>query len=327
MLIQGAIDFNYILEKIKSAEFCRDPFPYILIEDFLSESHFSEVTSARQILRPVKRNSREMIDDLLGQGFAPQSFPGCITSVEKYLRFVDSTDGSHDEALIQDINRGLLEGYGMALRLQSFQSAILDELVEFINSDAFRNTLTEKFELENRFYVEGAIQKYLNCYEISPHPDIRKKALTYMLNINTTQESEVTAIHTYLLRFKPERRYVYEFWRQNPDIDTCWVPWDWCQVVKETNLNNSITIFKPENKSLHAVKLNYDHLRFQRTQVYGNFWYDQEPCEYAPSYCDIDLLSACKDPVRRRMGVGSSGGTLKNPIRNAIRYFDARLVR
>ena len=88
-----------------------------------------------------------------------------------------------------------------------------------------------------------------------------------MLNINASPGSEDIAIHTYLLEFTRQRRYIYDLWEGNPQMDRCWVPWDWCEVKKQTNLNNSITIFAPSNRTLHAVKLDYDHLQFQRTQL------------------------------------------------------------
>jgi hypothetical protein len=33
--------------------------------------------------------------------------------------------------------------------------------------------------------------------------------------------------------------------------------------------------FTPSDASMHAIKANYDHLRTQRTQVYGNLWYER----------------------------------------------------
>ena len=37
-----------------------------------------------------------------------------------------------------------------------------------------------------------------------------------------------------------------------------------------TNKNNSIVLFKPDIDTLHAIKLDYNHNKFQRTQLYGN---------------------------------------------------------
>ena len=69
------------------------------------------------------------------------------------------------------------------------------------------------------------------------------------------------------------------------------MPWSWCQTEFKTNINNSICIFAPSDDTLHAVKLRYDHLKFQRTQVYGNLWFDDDRVKYALEYRDIDLLS------------------------------------
>jgi hypothetical protein len=113
----------------------------------------------------------------------------------------------------------------------------------------------------------------MSGYEISPHPDIRKKCLTYMININTDAAAESLDLHTHLMRFKDPWQKIYDFWDSNPSIDRCWVPWQWCSDTFIHAKNNSIVMFAPNNRSLHAVKLDYDHLDFQRTQIYGNLWY------------------------------------------------------
>ena len=35
-------------------------------------------------------------------------------------------------------------------------------------------------------------------------------------------------------------------------------------------------MFAPDYNTLHAVKLDYDHTKLQRTQVYGNLWYKND---------------------------------------------------
>lgn len=79
------------------------------------------------------------------------------------------------------------------------------------------------------------------------------------------------------LTFKQEKWFVQEFWRHNKDYDRCWLPWEWCNTVKQQRRNNSIVIFSPSYDTLHAIKLNYDHLQTQRTQFYGNLWYKETP--------------------------------------------------
>ena len=49
-------------------------------------------------------------------------------------------------------------------------------------------------------------------------------------------------------------------------------------------------IFKPDSSppTLHAVKLDYNHLIYQRTQIYGNLMY-KNARKYIPSnYKDLD---------------------------------------
>ena len=137
----------------------------------------------------------------------------------------------------------------------------------------FHNVLKEKFGKDRPTSVETAVQKYMDGYEISPHPDIRKKCLTYMVNINPHPQSEKLNIHTHYLKFKPKYEPIYDYWTNNQHKDRCWVPWNWCDTVYQQTKNNSIVIFAPSDNTVHAVKADYDHLESQRTQIYGNLWY------------------------------------------------------
>ena len=128
------------------------------------------------------------------------------------------------------------------------------------------------------------IQKYLDGYEISPHPDIRKKAATYMVNINPSNESESFNHHTHYLKLKPKYNYVKEFWKGNKDAERLWVPWDWCTTEFLQSKNNSIVIFSPSDETMHGVKADYEHLSTQRTQLYGNLWYLNKETVYAPKW-------------------------------------------
>ena len=262
-------DFTYILDKISSAEFCQEPFKHIEILDFLSEEHFNAVITASQVAIPKTSDPKTLINILLIKGYEPISFPGCTTSVQDYLNWLQGKSG-HE-------NLKTCEGFGIALRLKKLQNNILLKLNKFFESPIFKKTLEEKFNITRSTSIDAGLQKYLHGYEISPHPDIRKKALTYMLNVNPSDNSENLDIHTHYLTFKPRQRFIGEFWRYNEDYDTCWVPWEWCNTIKQQRRNNSIVIFAPSWETLHAIKLNYDHLQSQRTQFYGNLWYQDAP--------------------------------------------------
>jgi len=150
--------------------------------------------------------------------------------------------------------------------------------------------IKDKFGIKDYVNIETAIQKNLAHYEISPHCDTSSKALTYMVNIYTDKECEDLPIHTHLLRFNNRYNYLYSLWEHN-SIDPVWVPWDWCETIKKTSLNNSITMFKPSHDTLHAVKLNYNHLKFQRNQIYGNLWYEKSKKHSSVPWQRLDIVN------------------------------------
>ena len=261
--------FNYLIDKINDAPFVEEPFRFVYLENFLSAAHLDIITNDAQIKFPEFASVEGMIEYLRYQGYKPQPFPGCTTDEQAYIQWASTGDGAKPSHA-----HGLIEGFGMAYRMHAFKTQFLEDLMTFLNSKEFLSCIRNKFGISDDVFVETAIQKYLTGYEISPHPDIRKKALTYMLNINPRP---VKGCGTYFMKFKPEWEHIYDFWKSESRVDRCWVPWDWCESEFVQLENNSITIFAPGDKSLHAVKLDYDHLSTQRTQIYGNLWWSNKP--------------------------------------------------
>ena len=258
--------FDYLIEKINQAKFYTKPFRYLYIENWLSDQHFFEIIQDPQINLPTQSDLNGLLNILSTNNYSPEPFPGCTTDIDQYCQWYYSDRTTRFES-------DLLEGFGIAFRLREYKTSLIQHLIEFLNSDKFQSAIKKKFEKEGDTRVETAIQKYLTGYEISPHPDIRKKCLTYMVNINTNPFSENTDIHTHFLDFNADRQHIYQYWKENQNHDRCWVPWTWCRSYWQHRKNNSIVMFAPDDRSLHAVKLDYDHLSWQRTQIYGNLWY------------------------------------------------------
>ncbi len=284
-------EFSYIVDKINESTFIEEPFRHVNITNFFSEEHFKKIITDKQILRGEFESVEELIFDLIDIGYEPITFPGCIESVKDYIDYINDPSTAFNRKLLSGYGKEIIEGYGLTMRLKKIESSFLLKLIAFFNSNEFKSCILNKFSVSGDVTVETAIQKNLDGYEISPHCDTKIKALTYMINIYTDDRASKEHVHTKLLEFKDERRYLYDFWRYNSDIDTCWVPWDWCSEVKETNINNSIIIFRPSFDTLHAVKLKYDHLVYQRNQIYGNLWYRQKKHKYSGDYKKIDLKS------------------------------------
>jgi hypothetical protein len=258
-------EFDYLLDKVRSAPFEEEPFQHLEIQNFLSEEHFHALTHEPQLDLPASRDAGDLIDRLERTGYTIIPFPGCVTSRREYLAWLEEKRESRIHAAT--------ESSGIVLRLTDYRSDLLKRFNAFLTSTQFQAMLSEKFGIDGQVQIDAGLQKYLHGYEISPHPDIRRKALTWMLNLNPAQNSESLGFHTHYLRLKPQWRFVTEFWKGNPDIDRDWLPWSWCETVKQQCANNSIVIFSPADDTLHAVKADYDHLTTQRTQFYGNLWY------------------------------------------------------
>jgi len=260
-------EFNYILEKILDAEIIFKPFEHIEINNFLSNEHLEMLLNDPQIHFDELNSDNELYDKLKDSKYKIQSFPGCFDSWYEYINREEKNDG-------------LVEGKGITFRLEEYNNNKIKDLLKLLNSSEFHNTLKQKFSINKEENIISAIQKNLTGYEISPHPDIREKALTYLLNINKNDSIENYDVHTHLLEFKPEYRKIEDFWNEYIYYNRFWIRWKYCNTIKKINKNNTLLIFKPSSKpsSLHAVKLDYDHLKFQRTQIYGNLMFKN--CEW-----------------------------------------------
>lgn len=296
--------YSYLLEKIRSAAFTEEPYRHIQINNFFNPQDFKDIISASEIALPVQTTDEGLFDSLFANGYKIIEFPGCITNKDTYISWHKSKKQNHH------LHNTSCEGFGVTVRLTTPQSKIIHDLAAFLNSSEFQRTLAEKFDIAmpDVFYDAG-IQKYLDGYEISPHPDIRRKALTYMVNINPSLYSETSEHHTHYLTFKDSYKYVQTYWEGNPTKDRCWVPWDWCESKKTQPENNSMVIFSPNNATMHGVKANYDHLIYQRTQLYGNLWYHAHNVVGTPSWEDLQIKCNHKN---------QTGQTLKAKIKSML---------
>lgn len=276
------MSFDYIIDKILAAPMERAPFDHLYIHNLFSPEHFAEIIAAPETALHDLASDEQLFDTLFANGWKIISFPGCITDKKIYL------DWHKNKHLKQTQNNSACEGFGMTLRLSRHRSDVLQKLSAFLESEKFQHALATKFAIAPSDVVyDWGIQKYLDGYEISPHPDIRRKALTYMVNINPSPTSEREEHHTHYLSFKDEYKYVESYWDGHPQEDRCWVPWDWCNSHKVQTENNSIVIFSPSNKTMHGVKAKYNHLKNQRTQLYGNLWYNENKTLPMPAWEDF----------------------------------------
>lgn len=261
------MDLTYLNKKIINAEFISEPFSHIYIEDFFNEEDFKMLVNHSHINIGVDNFSdSSLINKLEKNDWKSIEFPGCTTKKSKYIR-------ERKNKSVNNAHLSITEGRGMVFRSYSSDEAITT-LREYFGSEEFLELLTMKFDInkENVKY-DGGLQKYLDGYEISPHPDIRRKALTWMININPGTISADEDYHTHYMKLNKNKSWITSLWKTEIQLERFWVPWHWAKTFKKQFRNNSIVIFAPSFDTIHAVKASYEHFGHQRTQIYGNLWY------------------------------------------------------
>jgi hypothetical protein len=305
-------DFDYISKKIEEAEFVHTPFKHIYIPDVFNDEHFNEIVRSKEINLNDFTTTEELIEKLKETGYKAITFPGTTTNEKEYLKWYKSKDRKTHG------NANTCEGVGITYRLKKIENDFLNQVNDFFQSSSMHNLLCRKFELSSPDQrIEGGIQKYLDGYEISPHPDIRKKSLTWMINVNPMMNAEHLSINTQYMRFKKEFEYIIPYWKYNSNVERCWVPWEWTEIVTTQSKNNSMVIFAPDCDTLHAVKLDYNHLNGQRTQIYGNLW-AKEVEESASSWWDDLVIRPKSNLTLYRKLSDATPNSLKNLLKKII---------
>lgn len=157
------MQFQYLIDKINIAKIEDHPFSHLYINNFFNDDHLQ----ASEIALPAAETDQQLFSVLFDKGYKIIDFPGCITDRSIYVKWHrDKSSGQHYTSTS-------CEGFGVTLRLVSPSSPIIAELTEFMRSKEFQETLAAKFGLDlSALYCDPGIQKYLDGYEISPHPDL-----------------------------------------------------------------------------------------------------------------------------------------------------------
>jgi hypothetical protein len=270
----------YVIDRIEAAPILRQPFPHLYIENLFTDGDFAELVRQPEIKVPPMASDEALIEALHRLNFKEITFPGTTTDLAAYLAW------RADPSATNPRNEETCEGCGVVMRLQAFpRDTILEEIGALFASTRFWTAAAARFGVPGAYLRRDyGLQKYLDGYEISPHPDIRSKALTFMINVNPDPKSEDLPFHTHYMTLRPERDYVSRIWADDPTAERRWLPWDWCETRSIQTRNNSMVIFAPGADTLHAIKASYDHLQTQRTQLYGNLWYRARHPKWAPDY-------------------------------------------
>lgn len=270
----SSIEFNYILDKIASAHLIEEPFPHLEIRDLLNPEHWEALRTDDQVHFAPASDKDDLLEKLRERGYGIVPFPGFPR--HKKGNTIQKDYSGHNKLMktVDDKTRNALPEASeqRAFRLKRYESDFLQRLMAFLNSSAFFDALKKRFNIDCQ--TSGAfmaLQKYLSHYMNSPHTDRSNKALTFLFNANVDDRvSHLPDMNLGLLRFKPEFQFCSQYWDTHPRIERLHVPWEWCDVAKRFSTNNSLLVFKPSTRTLHAIKMgSYPHHEFQRTHILG----------------------------------------------------------
>ena len=232
---------NYILKKIEDAEIILKPFPHIIISNFLEDGDLIDV------LNNIDIDNLNVID----KKYKLVQYPGAKSTTEELTKRPT--------------------GVGLVYALKEEYSKNNIKLNTILDSDEFKQALFEKFKIPTN--IDGwnvyQINKDLNGYEISPHPDITGKVITYQLNLSNTNILDNYDLGTKFHTIKPE--FLKNIKKLSTKQPRPWGKWDWFDKGKSIPYKqNTFMAFAPSDISYHSVKLeNYPQEKYQRTMLRG----------------------------------------------------------
>lgn len=232
---------NYILEKIRNAQIIKDPFPHIIIPNFLEDNDL------KNIIKNIEISNLKEIE----KKYIKVHYPGAKITNENL------------------VNRPTGKDLVYSLKKEYFENNI--ELNNILKSEEFKKELFKKLNVPKN--IDGwniyQINKDLNGYEISPHPDITGKVVTYQLNLTNTDSLDNYDLATKFHTIKPDCvKYIRELYKIKPRP---WGKWEWFDKGKSIPYKkNTFMAFAPSDFSYHSVKLeNYPQEENQRTMLRG----------------------------------------------------------
>lgn len=207
---------------------------------------------------PIVATREELRLELFDKGWVPISYPGAI----------EGNRGSN--LLSRPTGKGLV--YKLADKCADKPDGIRTQLHNFLvgKDSQVANVLLAKFGLEvNSGWNTYEYNKDLNGYEISPHPDVSGKLVTYQLNLAKDEKLARYNLATRLLKLKLD--HYDDVTKLSKTRDRPWGLWEWFnEITSVPFVGNTFFTFAPSDNTYHAVKLQeYPENEQQRTMIRG----------------------------------------------------------
>ena len=135
--------FNYLLDKINSAEFNHSPFPFLYIEDFLDHDDFKSITNS-SLVNIHSEDVQALISTLTSNKWDPIVFPGCTIDINDYINFIQNQSSSYQL-------QTTCEGFGITFRLsEKYHLSLLTAFTNFSIPNSFCQLSLVSFNYRRR---------------------------------------------------------------------------------------------------------------------------------------------------------------------------------
>jgi hypothetical protein len=251
---------THLLRRITEAPIEQDPFPHSVVHDCFPPDYYDDLLAkmpARSSYTPAEYPGTGMFTARLGGNLTkdqtenhhgyffrdPEKIP-VLSNVIHFLRHEDFS-----RALLQKFSAPGSRGTGAAIPA--------DKHVAFSNG-------------RKDFHCQFGLYKDSAGFEISPHPDIADKIVTFLFYLYPREA--VTTCGTLLCRAKPgvdvsRLKTDYGESARKEGRAGLWSGWEKFEGVKEVGQPNTLLVFAPNEISFHAVRMS--QATFDRTVLRG----------------------------------------------------------
>lgn len=245
-----------MLEKIETATIEPAPYPHVIIPDFMPDDYY------RALLSKIPPAS----------DYTPAHYAG--TEDEDGL---EKPDNYNEHGLVYDrlADHPFLAELDAFFTSRVFASALLDKfsvgLWRLLGDSPIPRIKYPFFKLTNLFSSVYGLHKDLSGYQISPHPDNRKKIVTWLFYLPEDDRCADLGMGTYLCVPKPgvTRRDLEQGRIGSHD----WYDWRLFDIAREARMTaNTFFCFAPNRDTYHAVRLDIpEDFPVQERDVFRGF--------------------------------------------------------
>ena len=114
--------FNYILDRINSANFIQYPFKLLYLKNILKPEHFNAIINSTTV--NMHANTTEILINKLQKQYESIDFPGCTINISDYVQWHKTGIGKFPPQ-----TKEFSSSFGMSFRLTNTENDTIKQLL------------------------------------------------------------------------------------------------------------------------------------------------------------------------------------------------------